>query len=84
MPIPAAPIPCCAFPVPIKPPAIAMAAAIANIGFAKSEPPDELSSAANAGGEMNNITAKTTPKDTLKKENFLFNVKCLITLFYNI
>ena len=33
IPIPAAPIPCCAFPVPIRPPAIAIAAAIANNGF---------------------------------------------------
>ncbi len=33
IPMPAAPIPCCAFPVPIRPPAIAIAAAIANKGF---------------------------------------------------
>ncbi len=66
MPIPAAPIPCCAFPVPIKPPAIAMAAAIANIGFDKSAPPDEASSAANAEGETNNKTAIITPKEILR------------------
>ena len=84
IPIPAAPIPCYAFPVPIRPPAIAIAAAIANIGFAKSEPPDELSPAANAEGETNNKSAKITPKDMLRKENFLLNDMHLITLFYNI
>ena len=61
-----------------------MAAAIANIGFVKSEPPDELSSAANAEGETNNKSDKITPKDMLRKENFLLNGMHMITLFCNI
>ena len=84
IPIPAAPIPCCAFPVPINPPAIAMAAAIANIGFVKSDPPDMPSSEANAEGETNNKTAKIAPIDILKKENLFLNVKYLIVLWWDI
>ena len=48
IPIPAAPIPCCALPVPIRPPAIAIAAAIANSGFVSPLLVEEVS-AANAG-----------------------------------
>ena len=51
IPIPAAPIPCCALPVPMRPPAIAIAAAKAKIGF---DNPSSPPSAANAG-----IGAKT-------------------------
>jgi hypothetical protein len=43
--MPAAPIPCCALPVPIKPPAIAIAAAIASNGFVNDVSPVEVSCA---------------------------------------
>ena len=48
IPIPAAPIPCCALPVPIRPPAIAIAAAIANNGFVSPSFAEVEGSAANA------------------------------------
>ena len=58
MPIPAAPIPCCALPVPIRPPAIAIAAASAKIGY---DNPESSPEAAKAGGVTNVITNIIAP-----------------------
>ncbi len=81
MPIPAAPIPDCALPVPMSPPAIAIAAAKAKIGLANGE--SLGSSAANAGmGEMNVKASKKTPVIIAKMENvFLLGITALARFF---
>ena len=82
MPIPAAPIPDCALPVPMSPPAIAIEAAKAKIGLANAESLD-FSSAANAGrGEMNVKASKKTPVIIAKMENvFLLEITALARFF---
>ena len=63
MPIPAAPIPCCSLPVPIYPPAIAIAAANDNIGFVRSAPPAASSAPNTFPGDIN-ANNKTAPPKT--------------------
>ena len=53
MPIPAAPIPCWALPVPISPPAMAIAAAIASSGLVNEALLDGAEGAAEASEELN-------------------------------
>jgi hypothetical protein len=74
IPIPAAPIPCCALPVPIKPPAIAIAAAIANKGFVK--PALVAADCANAGVVKNVESAIVKPAIIMIEDNFerLFSI----------
>ncbi|SMH71975.1 protein of unknown function [Candidatus Nitrosotalea okcheonensis] len=70
IPIPAAPIPCCALPVPIRPPAIAIAAAIAKSGLVNPLVV-ELSAAANAGVVDTKVdSAIVNPAAITKIDNF--------------
>jgi len=70
IPIPAAPIPCCALPVPIRPPAIAIAAAIANNGFVSPSFAEVEGSAANAWVDDNVNPARTNPAIIAIRDNF--------------
>lgn len=70
IPIPAAPIPCCALPVPIRPPAIAIAAAIANNGFVNPSLEEVDVSWANACVEDNVKPAIANPVIIAIIDNF--------------
>lgn len=77
MPIPAAPIPCCALPVPIKPPAIAIAAAIANKGFVRAELDEVVGVCANAFEEAKDSNAIANAATSATADNFDRENRCI-------
>ena len=87
--MPAAPIPCCALPVPIKPPAIAIAAAIASSGFVNDASPAEASCAYTLAEKIDEIVTTNAVIIAIVKNfdrrcrilNYGFNI-CGIINFY--
>ena len=69
IPMPAAPIPCCALPVPIRPPAMAIAAAIASKGFVKDEEV-ELGVCAKACDQVSEKSAIARAATSAVADNF--------------